>query len=50
MWETWTGPESTSASVLQREKMVINIHSSSFGGSAGVRIGDYKLIRNPEAM
>ncbi|CAM9326925.1 unnamed protein product [Choristocarpus tenellus] len=31
-----------------RESVVININSQNFGSSSAVRLGNYKLIRNPE--
>jgi arylsulfatase A-like enzyme len=43
-WSTWI----THGTDAPRNEMLINLNSDLFAGSGAVRVGDYKLIVNPE--
>ena len=45
-WATWV----THDTVAPRDEMLINLNSDLFAGSGAVRVGDYKLIVNPEPV
>jgi arylsulfatase I/J len=49
-WSAWAGPRSPVGGPAPqvRKDMVINLNSHFFGNSGAVRIGDMKLMRNPD--